>query len=285
MPPLVDGALETGTAPFVDTHAHLDDSAFDGDREVVIDRAVKAGVAMVVNIGYRPSRWTTTSALAATSPRVAAVLGLHPQHADEFTPTICNDLARYIAEAGACAVGEIGLDYFRSGPPPSVQRHAFEQQLLMAERLSLPVVIHQRAAEEDCLAILKDAPSSLRVVLHSFEGSERLAAWGLDHGHFFGVGGLMTRAGSNHLRSILANLPLERLILETDAPYLVPARIKERRNVPANIPVIARHLAELRGTDIESIASATTRNAAAAFGLHIPPLPHPTDERNQDTLR
>ncbi len=284
MPHSTDGALETATTTFVDTHAHLDDSAFDGDRDVVIDRAVQAGVVMVVNIGYRPSRWTTTRALAAASPRVSAVLGLHPQHADEFTHSTYDDLAGCVAEAGACAIGEIGLDYYRPGPLPAAQRHAFEQQLLLAEHLSLPVVIHQRAAEEDCLAILRGAPPTLRMVLHSFEGSERFAAWGLDHGHYFGVGGLMTRAGSNPLRSILANLPLERLILETDAPYLVPARIKERRNVPANIPVIARHLAELRGTDIETIASATTLNAVAVFGMRILPLAHPIGETNQDTV-
>ncbi len=284
MPPLIDGAMDLGAATFVDTHAHLDDPAFDPDRELVINHAVQAGVAMVVNIGYRPSRWITTSALAATSARVTAVLGLHPQHADEFTPGTCDELERSITMAGACAVGEIGLDYFRNGPQPAVQRHAFEQQLLLAERLSLPVVIHQRAAEADCLAILRGAPPSLRIVLHSFEGSETLAEWALDHRHFFGVGGLMTRPGSKQLRAILAGLPLERLILETDSPYLMPARTKERRNVPANIPVIARHLADLRGTDVGTIASATTLSAVAALGLAIPPLPHQSQVMDRAAL-
>ncbi len=281
---MVDWVAEPLTATFVDTHAHLDDPAFDADRDVVIDRAVQAGVALVVNIGYRPRRWTTTRALASASPRVSAVLGLHPQHADEFTPSTCDELEQCIVEAEACAVGEIGLDYFRPGPAPAVQRHAFEQQLLLAERLSLPVVIHQRAAEVDCLAILQGAPPSLRFVLHSFEGSERLATWGLNHGHYFGVGGLMTRVGPNHLRGILAELPLERLILETDAPYLVPARVKDRRNVPANIPVIARHLAELRGADLETIGSVTTMNAVDALGLRIPPRSHQTDRPDQVVL-
>jgi TatD DNase family protein len=257
-----------GDAPLrlVDTHAHLDEPAFDADRDDVLRRAAEAGVGRVVNVGYRPGRWETTAALTAGHAGISPMFGLHPQHADEFDDRTLATLEGLIRDHGGVAVGEVGLDYFRDGPDPAVQRRVFEAQLALADGLGLPAVIHQRAAEEDCAAVLAAAPRSLRVVLHSFDAGWRLAALALDRGWFFGVGGLMTRAKAEAVRAVLSEVPLERMVLETDSPYLAPAGAKERRNTPASIPVIAARLAALRGVGLDEVARATTGNAEALFG-------------------
>ena len=252
---------------FVDTHVHLDEPAFDPDRDQVITRAHEAGVARIVNIGYRPARWLSGAALAARHPDVLLVLGLLPHHADEYTDETLPRLAAEIGRSGALAVGEIGLDYFREGPHPELQRDVFAAQLELAAQLDLPVVIHQRSAEEDLMAVLERSFSPSRVVLHSFDGTERLAAFASERGYFFGLGGLFTRAAAVALRSIVAGLPLDRVLLETDSPYLVPAGVKDRRNEPSNVPWIASRVADLFGCSVEEIARHTTANAETAFGL------------------
>lgn len=250
---------------FVDTHAHLDEPVFDRDRVGVLAEASAAGVGQVVNIGYRPQRWATTMALASQHPEIAITLGVHPHHADELTPDVLDRLAATLVGSNVVAVGEIGLDLYRDGPSLALQERAFAAQLELAHRLGLPVVIHQRAAEPELIAMLSGAPPELRVILHSFDGTERLAEFGRERGYYFGVGGLMTRRAAESLRAIIARLPLERILLETDSPYLVPTGVKDRRNVPANIPRIAARLADLRQLSIDEVARRTTENARRAF--------------------
>ena len=252
---------------YVDTHAHLDEPAFDRDRDEVVARARAAGVVRIVNVGYRPLRWDTSADLAARHPTVSHMLGLHPHHADEFTDRTCQDLAARIAATRAVAVGEIGLDYFRDGPDAATQQRVFAAQLGLAIELNLPVVIHQRAAEPDLMTVLGRFPALPRVVLHSFDGTDRLADFGTEQHYRFGVGGLMTRAGNDALRHTISRLPISSILLETDAPYLVPAGAKDRRNVPANVPLIASKLAELLRLPVADVAAATTANANAVFSF------------------
>lgn len=259
----------TAQLEFVDTHAHLDEPAFDVDREAVVVRAGAAGVRRIVNIGYRPARWATSAALARAHPSVSLVLGLHPQDADEMEPSTIQTLADEIARVGAIGVGETGLDFFRPGYDEATQRRAFSAQLELAASLKLPVVIHQRAAESACRDVLAASPRDLRIVLHSFDGTQNLARLALDRGYYFGVGGLMTRTSAAGVRAILTEVPMERLLLETDSPYLTPSGVKTRRNEPAHIPTIAARLADLRGDSIETIARVTTDNAVALFGLPL----------------
>lgn len=251
----------------VDTHAHLDDGAFEVDLDEVLALAAAVGVRRVVNIGYRPARWDSTARLADGRTGVSIALGLHPQHADEFDDRTIGLLDERIRATGAVAVGEIGLDYFRSGPAPATQRRAFEAQLALAGRLGLPVVIHQRAAEVDCVAMLAELPAGRSVVLHSFDGTDRLAGLAHERGWLLGVGGLMTRAGNVALREIIKAFPLDRLVLETDAPYLTPTGVKARRNEPANLPSVAARLAELHRCTLEEIARVTTATAERTFAL------------------
>ena len=250
----------------VDSHCHLDEPVFDADRARVLAAARAAGADRLINIGYRPGRWSSTAALTA-EPGVDCTFGVHPQHADEWSTVTEDTLRGQLAHPRARALGEIGLDYVRDGPPAVAQRRAFADQLALAVALDVPVVIHQRAAEDDLMDVLARSAQPRAVVLHSFDGSHRLAAFALDRGYRFGVGGLITRTGSANLRKIVAELPLERLLLETDSPYLTPSGVKDRRNQPANVARVAAFLADLKRASLDEIATTTTANAEAVFGL------------------
>lgn len=252
----------------IDTHAHLDDGRFDSDLAAVIAAAANVGVSRIVNIGYRPVRWQSSIALAESNPGISYTLGLHPHHADEFSPDLLADLRKLIETHHPVAMGEIGLDYFRDLSDRKLQRRAFAAQLDLASEHHLPVVIHLRGeVEPDLRSALDQTPPTLLCILHSFDGSEDLAQYALDRGYVFGVGGLATRVSNVRLRDILKTIPLDRLILETDSPYLTPASIKDRRNTPANIPVIASSLATLKEVPLGVVANVTTINAHRVFGL------------------
>jgi TatD DNase family protein len=258
-------------ATFVDTHIHLDDDAFVGDREDVVERAKLLGVEQMVNIAYRPSRWASSALLKETYPMISVAAGLHPGLSDEFSQSAVTELEAAIGRIGAIAVGEIGFDFFRPGYDLALQERSFRAQIELAKTLRLPIVIHQRSAEDDCVRVLRESAADLAVVLHSFDGSWSLGRLGIDRGYYFGVGGLMTRGAAHQVREVLAKVPADRLVLETDAPYLTPNGIKIKRNEPANIPYIAQRLAELREVSVAEIARATTENARRVFNLPARP--------------
>lgn len=259
---------ETGTPTFVDTHAHLDDGRFDGDLDEVLASAAKVGVRHVVNIGYRPLRWRTSIALTQQRPDISFTLGLHPHHADEFGTQLLDDLAAEIEKHRPVALGEIGLDYFRDFADRDAQRRSFAAQLELATRMHLPVVVHMRGeVEPDLRDELDRASSDLVCILHSFDGTEEFAEYALDRGFLLGAGGLVTRESNARLRGIIRHVPMDRLLLETDAPYLVPAGVKDRRNSPVNIPVVAAAVAALTGRSVAEVAEATSANAEKVFGF------------------
>lgn len=268
--------MSEAAVEFVDTHAHLDDPAFDGDREAVVRAAVAAGVRRILNVGYRPDGWEASIALARRHLEISVMLGVHPQHANVYDAGVEEALANALGRGQAVAVGETRLDFFRGGPDAGVQRRAFRAQLALGRRLDLPVVIHQRAGEEDLIDVLAEMVDLPRLVLHSFEGSRRLARFALDRGAVLGIGGLATRGSAGELRSVLATVPASSVVLETDAPYLVPAGARGRRNEPANLPKIAARLAPLWGLSPEELASVSSGTAAAVFRLDrrrsAPPL-------------
>lgn len=252
---------------FIDTHAHLDDPAFDVDRSAVIAAARAARVERIVNVGYNPERWPTTVALAAASPTILVVLGLHPHQADAYSDAVGDALEAAIAAGGARAVGEIGIDLFRPTVDLETQQHAFREQIGLAARLRLPIVVHQRAAEAPLIDILEKAPAPPAVLLHSFDGTARLTRFALDRGYLLGVGGLATRASAGALRGLLQSVPVDRIVLETDAPYLLPAGIRGRRNEPAHVAAIASLLSPLWGLTLDDFAAQTTRTARRFFGI------------------
>ncbi|MDQ3780240.1 MAG: TatD family hydrolase [Chloroflexota bacterium] len=261
--------IELTATYFVDTHAHLDDEGFDGDRSAVISRARARGVRQIINVGYQPDRWRTTIALRERDPIFAIMLGIHPQHAQEANPGTLQELRNLLITEQAVALGEIGLDYSRSPVDIERQESTLVAQLELARSLNLPIVIHQRAAETDLITVLDRFLQLPPLVLHSFDGTSQLADYAIKRNFLVGIGGLATRQKSAALREVLSRLPPDRLLLETDSPYLAPAGSAQRRNEPMQIPAIAAALSPLWCLSPEELGATTTRTAIATFGLPL----------------
>jgi TatD DNase family protein len=260
----VSGAIQP--AAIIDTHIHLDEPVFDGDREAVMTAARAAGVGRFVNIAYSPERWSTSAALREQFAEIDIAVGLHPQLAEDLTSAVQRSLETAVAELQPVAIGETGFDLFRGGSSLEAQRLSFRFQAALAADSGLPLVIHQRAASDHLIDELDRWPVLEFIVLHSFDGTPRLVDWALDRGCLVGIGGLATKATSVELRGLLMNVPPDRLVLETDAPYLSPPG-SPRRNTPANLPVIADRLAPLWGLTGTELCRVTAENARRVFRL------------------
>jgi len=258
---------EAPLALVVDTHTHLDDTAFDLDRDEVIEASRAAGVRHFVNIGYQPERWESSHALWERHPDIDFAVGLHPQLAGEYNTVLERELKRAIDMLNPVAVGETGFDFSKPTPDLEAQERAFRGQLEIAAAAGLPTIIHQRDASGALIAELDRWPNLAPIVLHSFDGTHRLADWARERGCFVGIGGLATRRGSAPLREVLPRIPADRLLLETDSPYLAPAGSASRRNVPANLSGIAAVLAPLWNMSGEDLCRLTSLNAVSLFGL------------------
>jgi TatD DNase family protein len=250
---------------FVDTHSHLDDDAFAADLPAVLENARAAGVHHYVNIGYEPESWARSIELAQRFPDVSYALGVHPNSADLWSIETAEALTKLLEHTRPVAIGETGLDNYWDRVDRSSQQLALRDQLALAQRFQLPVVIHMRGDVEDEIISALSRFQDVQIVFHSFDGSPRLRDFALSRGDILGVGGLMTRAGSSELRNTLRDVPLDSIVLETDSPYLTPKGVKDRRNTPASIPQIAAALAELLEIPVEEIAERTTSNALRVF--------------------
>jgi len=255
---------------FVDTHSHLDDAAFAIDLDQVLERSMAAGVRSWLNVGYCPERWKSTIVLGNRYPGVAVMLGLHPSEADRWTADLEEDLVALLKQSGARAVGEIGIDLFRGETNLDQQRAVFERQLAIAVDLQVPAVIHMRGAEPEILKSLRAMTVLPRLLLHSFDGGPDLVAFINETGSFVGVGGLFTRPASHRLRDQLSRIARDRIVLETDSPYLVPAGVSGRRNEPRNLAIIGSAVAKELGLTVEHLAELTTNNAERLFGALEP---------------
>jgi TatD DNase family protein len=243
----------------IDSHAHLDDSAFDDDREAVFARAREAGVAAFINIGFNPARWATTRALCEHFPDTYAVLGLHPHDATAWDDATAEDLRIVLRHPKVVGLGEIGLDFYRDYAPHDQQRAAFRAQLALARETALPVVIHSRAAEEETVATLA-ASGVTRGVLHSFSGPLAVAERALGLGLHLSLTGPVSYPKAEHQRNLARLIPRDRLLLETDCPYLAPQARRGKRNEPAFLRFTAAAIAEARGEPIEEIIRAAGHN-------------------------
>lgn len=253
----------------VDTHCHLDDPVFDADRAEVLAASVGAGVKAWINIGFCPERWASTIQLSQQTAGMRHALGLHPQHARDWSPSMKRDLRSLLQTSGALAVGEIGLDYVRGTHDQMAQRRTFAEQLDLSLELEIGVVIHQRVAEEDMVSMLQDVPRHHPVLLHSFDAGENLAALAAERRYFVGVGGLATRPKNGELRHHLTTFSLDRIVLESDAPYLVPHGVPARRNTPATVAKVAEFLAGQRGMSIDDVVAITNASASSFFGTDV----------------
>ena len=262
-----------------DSHAHVQVHQFDADRERVIADAFAAGVGRMVVPGVDLESSRAAVALAAVhSGRLFAGVGTHPHDATTLTAEALaaqRELAR--SAPGVVAIGEIGLDFYRDLSPREVQRAALVAQLDLARELDLPVILHNRESHAEMVALLREHGAGARGVFHCFIGDQQMARDALDLGFYLSFAGPVTFPKNTELAEVAAWAPLERILVETDSPYLAPPPYRGKRNQPAYVTQVARHIAELRGLPFERLAAATTANAAALFRL--PPL-----EPEEDTL-
>lgn len=252
-----------------DSHCHLDPMRFGAELGDVLARARAAGVTRMTVIGTRAADSEAAADLAAREPGVVAAAGVHPNDVAEAEPGEWDRIVRLVESGRVAAVGETGLDWYRTTAPPDLQREWFARHLDLARRSSLPVVIHTRESIRDTLDMLRDAVARgpLRPILHSFTGSAAEAAEAIDLGCHLGFAGMVTFRSSTALREVAAAIPLERLLVETDSPFLSPEPLRGRRNEPANVVHTARCLALARGEPLEAFAAATTANARRVFGV------------------
>lgn len=245
----------------VDSHVHLDDSKFDADREQTIERALAAGVEcmMAIGTGGGPPDLEVAVRQAERHPFIYATIGVHPHDASKATPETFARMRQLAAHPKVLAVGEIGLDYHYDFSPREVQRAVFEQQLALAAESGKPIVIHTREAWDDTLAILR-AHWQGGGIMHCFTGDEAQARQALDLGFHLSFGGVLTFPKADAVRQAARVAPEDRLLVETDCPYLAPVPHRGKRNEPAFVVETVRRLAEVRGSAPEAVAEATTRN-------------------------
>jgi len=255
----------------VDAHCHLEPKDFP-DVDAVLARAHEAGVVQAVVVGQLqgPGDWGHALEVARAHPsELVATLGIHPHVAALATPAEWAELERACATASVVAVGEAGLDYYYDSSPRDVQARVFGAQAALAKSLGKPLVVHVRDAHPDCLSILK-AEGSTRGVIHCFTGDVAQARGYLDLGFHLSLSGVVTYKKTEALAEAIRYAPLERLMVETDSPYLAPVPYRGKKNEPAFVLETARKVAELKGLGLEALALATTANAARLFGFAVP---------------
>jgi TatD DNase family protein len=265
---------------WTDTHQHVADEKFAADRAAVIQAAYDAGVTTLVEIAESPQTWDAAVQLAESHPFIYASLGIHPHHAHETGPAVWPELRRKLRELlthpKVVAVGEFGLDYFRMQNTAAEQSFIFRAQLELARELGKPIVIHCRDAHSDTQAMLKEffPTTSLQIdcpapngVIHCFSGDWTDAQTYFAHGFMIGVDGPITYPSAKTLQETIARAPVERIVLETDSPYLPPQSFRGQRNDPSRIPVIGAKVAELKHMPSEQLARKTTDNARRLFRL------------------
>jgi len=253
----------------LDSHAHVDARPYAGEVDDVLARAAAAGVTKVVSIGqwHAPGDFGGAIELAAAHPgKVFATIGIHPHEVAKVPEEDWRELDRLAALPATVAVGETGLDYHYDHSPREDQRRWFAHQLVLAKRVGKPVVVHTREADDDTVAILGEAKIGAGVI-HCFTGDPDRARIYLDMGLYLSIPGVVTFKNADPLREAVRMAPLDRLLVETDCPYLAPLPHRGKRNEPAYVRLVAEKVAELKGLSLEEVAEATTRNAKTLFRL------------------
>lgn len=249
----------------IDTHTHLNDSKYDSDLDEVISRARDSGVERMVVCGSDLASSRRAVEIAAGYDGVYATVGVHPHDSKTFDADAIKALSELAARDKVIAIGEIGLDFHYDFSPRRDQVAAFESQLALAQQLGMPVVIHSREAHSETVSVLKTAGNLLVCVFHCFSGDTRAAEQVLDMGFYIGIDGPVTFKTSDELRRVVEFCPLERLLIETDCPYLAPVPHRGKRNEPAYLGLVCDAVARLKAISRETAAQATTQNALRLF--------------------
>ena len=255
------------TMDFFDSHCHLDPMRYGVELPDVLERARRAGVAGMAVIGTRAADSEAAAALATREPGLVAAAGIHPNDAAEAEPGEWDQIVALVESGRVAAVGETGLDWYRTTAPPDLQRDFFDRHIRLAQRTGLPLVIHTRESTPDCLAMLREAVGRgpLAAILHSFTGTAAEAAEAVELGCHLGFAGMVTFRSAADLREVAKTVPLERLLIETDSPFLSPEPLRGKRNEPANVVHTAACLALARGEPLSALAAATTANARRVY--------------------
>jgi len=251
---------------FIDTHCHLD--KLDSTPEEAIIEAKQAGVQRMVTVSVDEPSLDFVSSMVQQFPEVYGSVGFHPHDASKLTKSLLQKIRQLAEEQHKLiAIGEIGLDYHYMNSPAEIQQQAFRKQLQLAVELNLPVILHSREAETDTLNILQEFPVPSHGVAHSFTSSIEMARTLVEMGWYLGINGIVTFKNAEDLRKVVRWLPLDRLLLETDSPFLAPIPLRGKPNKPAHIPAIATFIAELREISLEELSDQTTANAERLFNF------------------
>ena len=250
-----------------DSHAHIDDERFDADRDEVVARALAAGVSLIVNIGADMASSARSVALAEKYPGIYAAVGMHPHDSQDMKETDYRQLEQWANHPKVVAIGEIGLDYHYDLSPRPVQKEVFLRQLDLARKTGKPFIIHEREAHADMLDIIRNAARGLNGVFHCFSGSVETAREYLKMGFYISVAGPVTFPKSVKTKEVAKAVPLYRLLVETDSPYLTPQPFRGKRNEPAHVRLVAEEIANLRDISLAELAVATTANVRRLFNI------------------
>jgi TatD DNase family protein len=272
----------------IDSHCHLQFSQFNDDRAQVLDRAWQAGLSAIVAVGTDTDASERALTLAEAHPNIFATVGWHPHQAAQFDDGERLALRRLAESPKAVALGEIGLDFYRKLSPPETQRAVFQQMLDMAGELRLPVVVHSRDAEEEVFAILSGWAAQVKGqwpqerplgIIHCFGGDLALALRYIQLGFLVSIAANVTYPNAHRLASVVAGLPLERLLVETDAPYLTPQSMRPQRNEPSFLVETVGRIAEIRAQTVREVAQQTSANAATLYGIALADASQSAEER------
>ena len=250
---------------FIDSHAHIQLSQFNRDRDAVLKRAQESAVSTILVIGFDIETSLGAVELADKHTQIYATVGMHPHDAKYLTPDALKTFRELATHPKVIALGEMGLDYYRDLSPRPLQKEAFEKQLDLAEELRMPIIIHNRDAYMDILPILEARQGRIRGVLHCFTGDVALMHRSLAIGFHIGIGGIVTYPNAKDVQAVAQEVPEDRLLIETDCPWLTPQFRRGKRNEPAYVGAVAEKIAELRSTSIETVGEATTRNFEILF--------------------
>lgn len=251
-----------------DTHAHYDDDAFQEDRDKVLNSLKEHGIEAVVNVGASIQTTKNTLELIKKYPFVYGAVGVHPSETEELNEDLMGWLKQVSSEKKVVAIGEIGLDYYWKEPDPSIQKHWFVRQLELAREVKLPVIIHSRDAAKDTLDIMKgEKAGEIGGVIHCFSYGTEMAREYLNMGFYLGIGGVLTFNNAKKLKEVVEYMPLDRMVLETDCPYLSPVPNRGKRNSSLNLPYVAEAIGQIKGISSEKVIEITRENARTLYGL------------------
>ncbi|MCF0146999.1 MAG: TatD family hydrolase [Clostridium sp.] len=253
-----------------DTHAHYDDNSFDEDREELLKEIKSNGVALILNCASSYESIDKTYKLTIDNDFIYGALGIHPENADEFNDDVENEIIDLISKNNKIlAIGEIGLDYYwEENPSKEVQKEVFRRQMKLAEKLNLPVVIHDRDAHGDTLDILKEFPN-VKGILHCFSGSVEFAMECIKLGYYIGIGGVVTFKNAKKVVEVVSKIPMEKILVETDAPYMAPVPNRGKRNKSDYIAYIIEQIAQIRGLDSKEVNLITNENFKRLIGKEL----------------